>query len=455
MAGCLNKVAFGFSVMKQRNPKAFFSYSRDSMTVFAYRANYTNLKKERNGMDIRRLTFRIILVLNILGIPFSNGYSQNNIKLHEMISIASNDSSEFDQPPEGYDLYNPDIVHGTVTTATYYSTTVGVDRQTLIYTPPGYSEDNKYNVLYLLHGIGGDEYEWYTYGKPHIILDNLYDDQKLEPMIVVLPNGRAMVNDNAGGDIFDPEKIEAFETFEFDLLNDLIPFIDSNYPVLTGRENRAIAGLSMGGGQALNFGLAHLNTFTWVGAFSAAPNTKPPEQLVPNPAATADSILQLWISCGTNDGLLYISQQTHDYLEQHYVPHIYNLVEGAGHDWNVWKYGLYHFSQLIFEEIATAIKNKEIIAAYEMAQNYPNPFNPVTNISYQLAEDSYVILKIYNLLGDEITTLVNEYKPKGKYNIKFIASDPDGSGHGLASGIYIYKIQTGGFSETKKFMLMK
>lgn len=322
-------------------------------------------------MSIWRFSFRIILVLIIWGTIFSNGYSQENCKFREAMIAASNDSSEFPPPPDGYDSYRSNIAHGTTTTATYYSTTVGVNRQTLIYTPPGYSEDMKYNVLYLLHGIGGDEYEWYNYGKPHIILDNLYDDQKLEPMIVVLPNGRAMVNDDAGGDIFDPEKIEAFETFEFDLLNDLIPFIDSNYPVLTGRENRAIAGLSMGGGQALNFGLAHLDTFAWTGAFSAAPNTKPPEVLVPNPAAAADSILQLWISCGTNDGLLFISQQTHDYLEQHYVPHIYNLVEGAGHDWTVWKYGLYHFSQLIFEGTATSVKKKSSLQHTILNKTFP------------------------------------------------------------------------------------
>jgi enterochelin esterase-like enzyme len=326
---------------------------------------------------------------------------------------------------------------------------VGVDRQTLVYTPPGYSEDKKYNVLYLLHGIGGDEREWYNNGSPLIILDNLYADQKLEPMIVVFPNGRAMKNDDAGGNIFDPEKIKAFETFEFDLLNDLIPFIDSNYSVLTGKENRALAGLSMGGGQALNFGLAHLDTFAWVGAFSAAPNTKAPAVLVPNPAATADSILKLWISCGTNDGLLSISQRTHDYLEQHYVPHIYNLVEGAGHDWTVWKYGLYHFSQLIFKQTATAVeKKRELVTTYDLAQNYPNPFNPVTNISYQLAKGGYVTLKIYNLLGYEIATLVNEYRPQGRYKIKFDASN-------LASGVYFYKMQAGSFSDTKKFIFMK
>ena len=300
-------------------------------------------------MSIWRLSFRIILILIIWVTLFSYSCSNKNSKFQGPITAAPNNNGEFLPPPANYDSDKPNIAHGKITIATYYSTTVGVERQTMIYTPPGYSEDNKYNVLYLLHGIGGDEREWYNNANPHFILDNLYAGQKLEPMIVVLPNGRAMKNDDPVGDIFDPEKVKAFETFEFDLLHDLIPFIDSNYPVLTGRENRALAGLSMGGGQALNFGLAHPDTFAWVGSFSAAPNTKAPAELIPNPSAIANSILQLWISCGANDGLLYISQQTHDYLEQHNVPHIYNLVEGAGHDWTVWKYGLFHFSQLIFK----------------------------------------------------------------------------------------------------------
>lgn len=365
-------------------------------------------------------------------------------------SSCYSQENNFPPPASGYDSYRSDIEHGKITTVTYHSTTVGVDRQTLIYTPPGYSEDNKYNVLYLLHGIGGDEREWFNNGRPQNILDNLYADQKLEPMIVILPNGRAMENDDAGGDIFDPDKVKAFETFEFDLLNDLIPFIDSNYSVLTGRENRAIAGLSMGGGQSLNFGLAHLDTFAWVGSFSAAPNTKTPSQLIPSPSAVADSVLQLWISCGTNDDLLNISQRTHDYLEEHNVPHIYNLVEGAGHDWTVWKYGLYHFSQLIFKQTSTSVGEKENFKTFNLAQNYPNPFNPVTNFGFRISNDGFVSLRIYDILGNEVAALINEEKLKGDYKIKF-----DVSKYYLSSGVYFYTLKAGNFSDTKKLILIK
>src|SRR3982750_881337 len=101
--------------------------------------------------------------------------------------------------PQGYDSVQTNIPHGKIDTITYNSKTVGNDRRSLIYTPPGYSKKKKYPVLYLLHGIGGDEKEWLNGGHPEVILDNLYAQGELEPMIVVLPNGRAMKDDRATG----------------------------------------------------------------------------------------------------------------------------------------------------------------------------------------------------------------------------------------------------------------
>src|SRR6188472_301192 len=213
------------------------------------------------------------------------------------------------QMPVNFDVVKADIPHGKVDTINYSSKTVGTVRRALIYTPPGYSKRKKYPVLYLLHGIGGDEKEWLNGGHPEVILDNLYAENKIEPMIVVMPNGRAMKDDRAVGNIFDSAKVQAFATFEKDLLNDLIPYIEKNFSVLTDREHRAIAGLSMGGGQSLNFGLGNLDKFAWVGAFSAAPNTKKPEELVPDPEAAKQKIKLLWISCGDNDGLITFSKR--------------------------------------------------------------------------------------------------------------------------------------------------
>jgi len=256
------------------------------------------------------------------------------------------------QMPVGYDSLRTDIPHGRIDTITYASKTVGATRRALIYTPPAYSRKKKYPVLYLLHGIGGDEKEWLT-GRPQLIMDNLYAEGKAVPMIIVLPNGRAMKDDRAVGNIFDSAKVQAFARFEQDLLNDLIPFIEKKYPVLPDREHRAIAGLSMGGGQSLNFGLGNLDKFAWIGGFSSAPNTKRPEELVPDPEEARRKLKLLWISCGDNDGLITFSRRTHEYLDEHHVPHIFYLEPGV-HDFKVWRNGLYMFSQLIFKPVDTA-----------------------------------------------------------------------------------------------------
>lgn len=254
---------------------------------------------------------------------------------------------EIKQAPQGFDVVKDNIQHGKIDSILYKSETVGTTRKAIVYYPPGYSTSNKYPVLYLLHGIGGDEKEWLRHGTPQVILDNLYAQNKLAPMIVVMPNGRAMKDDRMVGNMFDPEKVEAFATFEKDLLNDLIPYVEKNLPVYSNRENRALAGLSMGGGQSLNFGLGNLDTFAWVGGFSSAPNTKTPEELMPEPEKVK-SLNLLWISCGDEDNLITFSKRTHDYLEEHDIPHIYYVEPGA-HTFDVWKNDLYLFSQLIFK----------------------------------------------------------------------------------------------------------
>jgi enterochelin esterase-like enzyme len=259
--------------------------------------------------------------------------------------------------PEGFDRFRSEIPHGKIDTLKYSSKTVGSIRKALVYTPPGYSAGKKYPVLYLLHGIGGDEKEWYSNGLPHVILDNLYAEKRIEPMIVVMPNGRAMKDDRAGGNIFDSIKVQAFTTFEKDLLNDLIPYIEKKFPVIKDREYRAIAGLSMGGGQSLNFGLGNLDRFAWVGGFSSAPNTREPEVLVPDPAEAKNKLKLLWISCGDKDNLIHFSKRTHDYLSLNDVPHIY-YVEPGYHDFKVWKNDLYQFTQLLFKPVDPTIFEK-------------------------------------------------------------------------------------------------
>lgn len=251
-------------------------------------------------------------------------------------------------PPKGFDSIRDDVSHGRLDTVTYASTTVGAKRRAVVYLPPGYTKEVKYPVLYLLHGIGGDEFEWLRNGHPQRILDNLYADKEITPMIVVMPNGRAMADDRATGNVMAADKVAAFGRFERDLIDDLIPFIEGRYNILADKKSRAIAGLSMGGGQALNFGLGNLDKFEWIGGFSSAPNTKQPEALIPDVDKAGKSIRLLWISCGTEDSLLPISERTVAYLTKSNIPHVYYKAPGA-HDFQVWKKDLYNFSQLVFK----------------------------------------------------------------------------------------------------------
>ena len=268
-----------------------------------------------------------------------------------MISAApmrAQSENKFAAPPEGFDQKRDSAEHGKLETVEYDSTIVGIKRKAQVYIPPGYSADQKYPVLYLLHGIGGDENEWARGGKPEVILDNLYSDKKLAPMIVVLPNGRSSKELGPRDPI--PKQSPAFALFEKELLTDLIPFIEKTYSVKADRESRALAGLSMGGGQSLNFGLGNLDTFAWVGGFSSAPNTKRPDDLIKTPEELTKKLKLLYINCGDKDGLFRVSEGVHAKLEAEKVPHEYDVIPGGGHDFKVWKHGLYHFAQLIFRE---------------------------------------------------------------------------------------------------------
>jgi enterochelin esterase-like enzyme len=263
---------------------------------------------------------------------------------------AQTDSEKYPAPPEGFDARRDGIDRGKVEQIEYDSSTVGIKRKARVYAPPGYTKDKQYPVLYLLHGIGGDENEWARGGAPDAILDNLVADKKAVPMIVVMPNGRA-AKDLTARDSFRQQG-PAFAAFEKDLLTDLIPFVEKTYSVKADRESRAIAGLSMGGGQALNFGLGNLDTFAWVGGFSSAPNTKPAADLIADHADAAKKLRLLYVACGDRDGLSRISRGVHTMLDEKKVPHVYRVIPGGGHDFRVWKSDLYHFAQLLFREQA-------------------------------------------------------------------------------------------------------
>jgi len=307
------------------------------------------------------------------------------------VAVAQSDDIERAYPlaPQGFDVRGAGVSEGKVERVEYDSSVVEGKRPAMIYTPPGYSNDREYPVLYLLHGIGGNETHWTTPGLADAILDNLISEGKAEPMIVVMPHGRASnepetlfgggnrgAGARAGGAAPGARpggaapaaggapgqggapgggrggamgvEFEAYAAFERELIDDLIPFVEANYSVASDREHRALAGLSMGGGQSLNFGLGNLDVFAWVGGFSSAPNTEQPAELVSDPARASAMLELLWVSCGDEDGLFNISEGVHEYLAANDVPHIWQIDVGA-HTFPVWKNDLYHFASLIFK----------------------------------------------------------------------------------------------------------
>ena len=355
----------------------------------------------------------LLIIFSMSAIAQSAGQSQN-------VAIDKT-------PPVGFDVAKSDIPHGTVSTIVYPSKTVGTNRNAIIYTPPGYSRSKKYPVLYLLHGIGGDEKEWLNGGHPEIILDNLYAQAKVQPMIVVMPNGRAMKDDSPGSNIMAPDKVEAFTTFEKDLLNDLIPYIEKNYPVIKDRKSRAIAGLSMGGGQTLNFGFGNMDKFAWIGGFSSAPNTKPPKELLPNPKKAKELEL-IWISCGDKDGLIGNSLRTSDYLKENGIPHILRITPNGKHDFVEWKDNIYRFSQLIFNPITP-----EIIAAVSLTPAAPafppgtksNEHNSKSALSFPQSPNRGTgnpYLPLWEHLPDGEPRVFEDPDHPGKYRVSIVGS---------------------------------
>ena len=281
----------------------------------------------------------------ISGAGRGDGQPRRGARGGQPIVLNPDDVPAFPDPPNGIVAVREGVPHGRLEMISYESRSVGTTRKMQVYTPPGYSKEKKYPVLYLLHGIGGDETEWERFAKPNVLLDNLLAEGKVTPMIVVMPNGRAQKNDRAEGNVF--ASAPAFAAFEEDLLKDVIPTIEARYSVQADREHRALAGLSMGGGQSLNFGLTHLDMFAWVGGFSSAPNTKPPAELMPDPAKVKEQLKLLWLACGNKDGLIRISQGMHAYLKEKGVPHVWH-VDGNAHDATEWRNNLYLFAQRIF-----------------------------------------------------------------------------------------------------------
>jgi enterochelin esterase family protein len=229
-------------------------------------------------------------------------------------------------PPRIHDFQR--VPHGVVRHHTYFSDALNRPRDMVVYTPPGYDKDTtaKYPALYLFHGSGDNHATWTVHGKAHWILDNLIAQERARPMLIVMLDGHA-----------SPERRNNSAAFERDLMEEVLPFINSHYRVLPDAANRAIAGLSMGGEQSLRIGLNHLDTFSWIAGFSAAaPSRESIEDVLAEPAAANQRIKLLWIACGKEDFLLQRNQEFIETLKSCGLDHEWHLTDGP-HSWPVWR----------------------------------------------------------------------------------------------------------------------
>lgn len=264
-----------------------------------------------------------------------------------------------------------DLPHGTVRTEWYFSKTTNHTRRIFVYTPPGYDQGSlRYPVLYLQHGYGEDEAGWSEQGHENFILDNLIAAHKAEPMIIVNENGMTGVHfqppppprpssspapppSRAVAQFFMDERYGALDAV---ISADLISYIDGHFRTIPDRNHRALAGLSMGGAQALRIGLNHLDQFAYLGVFSPAitiKNTTTDYDGILTDAAKINQKLHLlWIGIGTDDFLHEPVKESHEKLQESGIDHVWVESSGA-HVWTVWRKYLADFAPRLFQNAGT------------------------------------------------------------------------------------------------------
>jgi len=256
-----------------------------------------------------------------------------------MFTVPGNEKAVFEERP---------VPHGTVHVNFYDSANLMTPRMFYVYTPPGYETGTqKYPVPYLLHGNGQIEASWTWTGKANVIMDNLIADGKAKPMIIVMPYGHvpreikpAPGAPSPAGDALAIEK---------ELLSGVRPLVESKYRTMTSRENRAIAGLSMGAGQSMSIGLHNLDLFAYIGAFSGGGNRAEWEKTDPN--LLNQKLKVLWLGCGREDKTVSFAsiQSFSDMLTERKVKHIFNPSD-RGHSWPNWQIYLSKYAPLLFRD---------------------------------------------------------------------------------------------------------
>jgi enterochelin esterase-like enzyme len=248
-----------------------------------------------------------------------------------------------------------DVPHGAVAEVTYFSKSLQRFRRMHVYTPPGYeSGTERFPVFYLLHGAFDCDDSWTSVGRAGFILDNLIAAKKAKPMVVVMPAGHTAPFTFGG-----PRP--AVDEFMQDFLNDIMPYAESHYRVIADRGHRAMAGLSMGGGQTLNIGMSKLEMFGYLGVFSSGafsmsgpmgdqqgPTWEETHKAELDNAAARKGLKLCWFSTGTDDFLLNLSRDTVAMLKKHGFDVVYKESTG-GHTWINWRLYLNEFAPLLFQ----------------------------------------------------------------------------------------------------------
>jgi enterochelin esterase family protein len=247
-----------------------------------------------------------------------------------------------------------DVPHGQLHRYFYHSKVGGDDREFFVYTPPGYDakSSKRYPVLYLLHGYSDDASGWSTLGRANVILDNLIARKQAKPMIVVMPLGYGALEIIRNG-WPAARKPGAWEQnlvrFQETLLNEVMPQAEKAYRILPDAGSHAVAGLSMGGAEALRVGLTTLDRFAWIGSFSAGGVGDDFATVFPGLDEKANSRLRLlWMACGREDNLFAPNQNLEQWLQSKGVHHSWNATPGA-HIWPVWRRNLARFAPLLFQ----------------------------------------------------------------------------------------------------------
>ena len=333
--------------------------------------------------------------------------------------------------------HNPNINHGIQETKSIFSTHLNGTYQLKIYLPPGYNGNSStyYPTVYFQDG-----FEYLNLASAINVFDNLLDSNKIKPLIGVFvkPNNR---NTEYGGDLR--------EEYQLFFIEELVPFIDSSYNTITESSSRLVMGASLGGNISSLISYNNPDVFANCGIHSGAlwVNNNEALNLIINGPNKDIKWSSIW---GSYEGSIRITMTM---LKDELITKGYELdwLElPEGHSWGLWRATIDRILEYFFPFSATRIEDKDTEAdeSFILNQNYPNPFNSSTLINYSIPVSSFVTLKIYDVLGNEITSILSEEKPMGSHKIGFDAG-------AFPSGIYFYKLQTSNYTQTKKMILLK